>query len=79
MMPLFPKNGSVLKIMTHAQKEMGVQLHPSSLFPHKAAEHSGRHTDQGLGDASSGITESQNHRMVGVGRDLCGSPSPTPC
>jgi len=21
-------------------------------------------------------TESQNHRMVGVGRDLCGSPSP---
>jgi len=25
------------------------------------------------------ITESQNHRMVGVGRDLCGSSSPTPC
>jgi len=24
-------------------------------------------------------TESQNHRMFGVGRDLCGSPSPTPC
>ena len=23
-------------------------------------------------------TESQNHRMVGVGRDLCGSSSPTP-
>jgi len=23
------------------------------------------------------ITESQNHRMVGVGRDLCGSSSPT--
>ena len=22
---------------------------------------------------------SQNHRMVGFGRDLCGSPSPTPC
>ena len=21
----------------------------------------------------------QNHRMVGVGRDLCGSPSPPPC
>jgi len=21
----------------------------------------------------------QNHRMVGVGKDLCGSPSPTPC
>jgi len=24
------------------------------------------------------VTESQNHRIVGVGRDLCGSPSPTP-
>jgi len=24
------------------------------------------------------FTESQNHRLVGVGRDLCGSPSPTP-
>jgi len=24
-------------------------------------------------------TESQNHRTVGVGRDLCGSPSTTPC
>jgi len=23
-------------------------------------------------------TEAQNHRMVGVGRDLCGSSSPTP-
>ena len=23
--------------------------------------------------------DSQNHSMVGVGRDLCGSPSPTPC
>ena len=25
------------------------------------------------------ITESQNHRIVGVGRDLCGSSSLTPC
>jgi len=24
------------------------------------------------------ITESQNHRMVGVGRDLCGSSGPSP-
>jgi len=24
------------------------------------------------------LTESQNHRMVGVGRDVCGSSSPTP-
>jgi len=29
-------------------------------------------------EASVGFTESQNHRMVGVGRDLCGSSSPTP-
>ena len=27
--------------------------------------------------ALSQLTESQNHRMVGVGRDLCGSSSPT--
>ena len=26
----------------------------------------------------NGWKESQNHRMVGVGRDLCGSSSPTP-
>ena len=26
----------------------------------------------------SGLFISQNHRMVGVGRDLCGSSSPTP-
>ena len=25
------------------------------------------------------LNQSQHHRMVGVGRDLCGSPSPTPC
>jgi len=25
------------------------------------------------------LTESQNHSTLGVGRDLCGSPSPTPC
>jgi len=24
------------------------------------------------------VSKSQNHRMLGVGRDLCGSPSPTP-
>jgi len=24
------------------------------------------------------ITESQTHRMLGVGKDLCGSSSPTP-
>jgi len=34
---------------------------------------------QGCSDSEvkRGFTESQNHRMVGVGRDLCGSPSPT--
>jgi len=29
-------------------------------------------------DKDAEFTESQNHRMVGVGRDLCGSSSPTP-
>ena len=29
------------------------------------------------GSSTKEITESQNHRMVGVGRDLCGSSSPT--
>jgi len=29
-------------------------------------------------DACAQVTESQNHRMFGVGRDLCGSSSPTP-
>ena len=28
--------------------------------------------------ATVDVTESQNHRIVGVGRDLCGSSSPTP-
>jgi len=28
--------------------------------------------------ACDNIKESQNHRMFGVGRDLCRSPSPTP-
>jgi len=31
------------------------------------------------GSDHSPITESQNHRMFGVGRALCGSSSPTPC
>jgi len=31
----------------------------------------------GLSVGSRLVTESQNHRMVGVGRDLCGSSSPT--
>jgi len=33
-----------------------------------------------LADGAGGpgaVTESQNHRIAGVGRDLCGSPSPT--
>ena len=31
------------------------------------------------GDWYQPLEKSQNHRMVRVGRDLCGSPSPTPC
>ena len=33
-----------------------------------------RAVSAGLGEAEVQVTESQNHRMVGVGRDLCGSP-----
>ena len=32
-----------------------------------------------LADLRQFLHSTQNHRMVGVGRDLCGSPSPTPC
>jgi len=32
---------------------------------------------EALAERGHRITESQNHRMVGVGRDLCGSSSPT--
>jgi len=35
--------------------------------------------EQGTNPPGSEGDVSQNHRMVGVGRDLCGSPSPTPC
>ena len=31
------------------------------------------------GGAEVQVLQAQNHRMVGVGRDLCGSPSTTPC
>jgi len=37
----------------------------------------GRMESRTLG--SSSLIAQENHRMVGVGRDLCGSPSPTPC
>ena len=33
---------------------------------------------ESTGSDQSTVRESQNHRMVGVGRDLCGSSSPTP-
>jgi len=38
-----------------------------------------RRTDSDISSRSDFKTESQNHRIVGVGRDLCGSSSPTPC
>jgi len=31
----------------------------------------------GFPRGNASVTESQNHRIAGVGRDLCGSPSPT--
>jgi len=32
-----------------------------------------------VSSCNTAARESQNDSMVGVGRDLCGSPSPTPC
>ena len=37
----------------------------------------GEVASQPVPQLTPGITESQNHRMVGVGRNLCGSSSPT--
>ena len=46
----------------------------------RGCSHPWEHWASGLGHptASNTESESQNHRMVGVGRDLCGSSSPTP-
>jgi len=48
---------------------------------HRAHASTLRATEDGAQRARSqpqAFTESQNHRIVGVGRDLCGSSSPTP-
>ena len=47
--------------------------HPAHLFQHLWYE------NKVVVKRRNRLTELQNHRMVGVGRDLCGSPSPTPC
>ena len=53
-------------------------LRSGSAVPLQSAQHAARLQITAATTAtSSGKTESQNHRMVGVGRDLCGSSSPT--
>jgi len=50
--------------------------HPSYLTSFVSLD--ARHTAcTAAGNTPAVITESQNHRMLGVGRDLCGSSSPT--
>ena len=44
--------------------------------PHRQHEPRGWGVPGGSPQEWEGITESQNHRMVGVERDLCGSSSP---
>jgi len=46
-----------------------------SLFP---SEQQQKHCFQFRCTTDNDWRESQNHRMVGVGRDLCGTSSPTP-
>jgi len=51
-----------------------------SVSPHRSTDHAQQGPVEALRHLrGSNATESQNRRMVGVGRALCGSPSPTPC
>jgi len=52
-------------------------LLPRSVSPVSAGRTQGRIQPHALAAAGSGHRHTR--RMVGVGRDLCGSPSPTPC
>jgi len=52
--------------------------HPLVSLKRKEIEKIGREVEPRKKREVRGVTESQNHRMVGVGRDLCGSSSPTP-
>jgi len=55
------------------------QLPCSGFLPFLKCYHRGAPTvANGLSLGQWQVTESQNHRMLGVGRDLCGSSSPTP-
>ena len=53
-------------VLSHGMK---TNLFFSTAWQHKQISHI---------PATPAFTESQNHRMAGVGRDLCGSSSPTP-
>ena len=64
----------------HERSCEGHQLAGHSLSPDRAVHHhntcSG--SEAATGTATQRLSPSQNHRMVGAGRDLCGSSSPTP-
>ena len=64
------------------EKTVGSVVLSVSPFTEHPGTRGVRHPRAALGithrDGGDRITESQNHRIVGVGRDLCGSSSPIP-
>ena len=64
-------NSALLLVVVEAVVSWGRRWARSSL-----AEHPLQEVQRAV---RAELTEPRNHRMVGVGRDLCGSPSPTPC
>jgi len=58
--------GTCWELSTHLHTQLGLCQRPACLSLLCRYSRNGE-----------GHTESQNHRMVGVGRDLCGSSSPT--
>lgn len=63
MIPLLPKNGSVLKIVTYAQKQKGVHLYPSTLFSHKAERQRNVVTDAPDQDSGGWIQAQPSHLL----------------
>jgi len=66
-------------LSTEAPK--GERLKAVKKFSHSestAASQRPRGSAQKSRDHTAGCRQTQNHRMVGAGRDLCGSSSPTP-
>jgi len=80
-----PEIDTALQIWSHQGRVEGKDhlLRPAGdTFPNAGHNAVGRLCHKGLllAHIHLGVHwDPQNHRMVGVGRDLCGSSSPTPC